>query len=332
MTPQETLRPPRRLHDSPPSPAPAGEIPWTTVAAELPGWCERWLGARPRRTFRLDGRLSIVVGVQLSDGRRAVVKVRPASQRLVGCAWVQAHLSRAGSPVPAPLAGPVPLGDLWASAEAMVGGGHQLPRGPWSPAAFARALAALVRAAPAPARGPSLDPPPAWLWWDHLENGLWPRPQTTPRDLNRHPGPAWLDELAGRARSVLCAGGLGDVVGHGDFESQNVRWWGGRLHVVHDWDSAVCAPEAAIAGAAATVFPTRTHVGDTAGLRASRAFMASYAAARGSAWSRRERQTFWAAGTWVAAYAAKVALAEGRGGPALRLRKEAQRRAELVGG
>ena len=51
-----------------------------------------------------------------------------------------------------------------------------------------------------------------------------------------------------RVRARLAGLGLPSVVGHGDWESQNVRWRGGQAVAVHDWDSVVAQPEAAIAG------------------------------------------------------------------------------------
>jgi aminoglycoside phosphotransferase (APT) family kinase protein len=38
------------------------------------------------------------------------------------------------------------------------------------------------------------------------------------------------------------------VIGHGDFYSQNIHWRNGELLAVHDGDSVVVQPEAAIAG------------------------------------------------------------------------------------
>jgi hypothetical protein len=45
------------------------------------------------------------------------------------------------------------------------------------------------------------------------------------------------------------------VVGHADWESQNLRWDGDRPLAVHDWDSAVAQPEAVVAGLASAVWP-----------------------------------------------------------------------------
>jgi len=42
------------------------------------------------------------------------------------------------------------------------------------------------------------------------------------------------------------------VLGHADFEAQNLRWHGRRVWAVPDWDSLAWQPEAALAGAAIT--------------------------------------------------------------------------------
>lgn len=44
------------------------------------------------------------------------------------------------------------------------------------------------------------------------------------------------------------------IVGHGNGESQNLRWQGSRPWAVHDWDSLVALPEEAIDGAASGAF------------------------------------------------------------------------------
>ncbi|WP_405893502.1 hypothetical protein OG612_29650 [Streptomyces sp. NBC_01527] len=66
-----------------------------------------------------------------------------------------------------------------------------------------------------------------------------------------------------RTRARLAAGHLPDIIGHGDFESQNIRWPGSELHVVHDWGSAVSRPEAAVVGQASAAFGVTGAPGDT---------------------------------------------------------------------
>ena len=138
---------------------------------ELAAWCARWLGATPTHRLFEAAHLSIVAGLRLTDGREVVVKVRPPAGRIQGCVSVQRHLWAAGFPCPEPLAGPTPLGARTATAEAFVPGGMSLEPGPDSPRLCAEALAALIRLAPPVASGPAREPPPAWVWWGHDQEG-----------------------------------------------------------------------------------------------------------------------------------------------------------------
>jgi len=141
--------------------------------AFLPGWCDRYLGARPARVLFRSGHLSQVVGVELADGRRVVIKARPAGRRIAGCIAVQRHLARTGFPCPAPLTDPVQARGLTVTAEILVPGGSQLPaEGGAAPSAAL--LARLVSTAPSPAAVPSLAPSPPWTGWDHPGSRLWP--------------------------------------------------------------------------------------------------------------------------------------------------------------
>lgn len=277
--------------------------------------------------------LSAVAGLRLVDGREVVVKARPPAARLAACAAVQRHLWAAGFACPELLAGPAPLGALEATAEALAPGGDPLPRDADAPRLAAEALADLVGRAPDPAAVAALGPPPAWVWWDYNRPGLWPPPDDLDADLNATPGPAWLDDLARRARRIMAACRLPPVIGHADWETQNLRWRGGRLHVAHDWDSLTCQPEALIAGFAAAVFPAHAPLTD-ATVDESAAFLAAYAAARGRPWSDTERRAAWAAGLWVRAFNARKAAARTPPRPAVLAQLEAEaaerlRRAEV---
>ena len=80
--------------------------PWDDLAA----WCGRWLGAPPGRALVATGHLAAVTGLELVDGRRVVVKVRPPAVRLAAGVAVQQQLWAVGFPYPRVLAGPAPLG------------------------------------------------------------------------------------------------------------------------------------------------------------------------------------------------------------------------------
>jgi hypothetical protein len=300
-------------------------------ADELATWCERWLGAKPTRVLFAVAHLSSVTALRLADGRKVVVKARPPAAKIQACIQVQRHLWAAGFPCPEPLAGPHPLGTMTATAEAFVPGGTRLEPGADSPQLFAEALADLVRLAPLVASLPTLAPPPAWVFWDHDQRGPWPIPDNRADDLNRHPEPTWLDEVGRRVRCRLEQCRQPPVVGHADWEEPNPRWIDRRLHIVHDWDSIVSRPEAAIAGVAAAVFPACGGPG-AATLEESDAFLRAYAQGRGQPWSVDERQICWAAGLWIRAYNAKKATLDGDDGAILeRLASEAAERLRLAG-
>lgn len=294
-----------------------GAVDGRVVDPLLRDWCRRWLGASPAAVAFAGGNLSRVVGLHLDDGQAVAVKIRPPHPRLRGCATVQEHLWRRGYPCPEPLAGPEPLGERAATAERLVPGGEPLADPGSHAGRFAAALADLIGLAPALAAVPDLSPPPPWVRWDHAQAGVWPRPLSSP-DLNANLTPVWLDDVAARVRALLRRHGDGarPVVGHADFESQNMRWTGDRLHVVHDWDSVAGRPEAVLVGAAAAAFPATGATAVAATVQQSAAFVDHYEAARGRSLSAADRAAAWAAGLWVLAYNAAVECVEG-GGPLL---------------
>ena len=187
------------------------------------------------------GNLSEVTGAELADGRRVVIKVRPSDPRIAGCTAVQEHLARAGFPCPEPLSAAVEADGLTVTAETLVTAGSQLPAESGA-APFAALLARLVSSAPGPAEVPSLAPSPPWTGWDHPGSRLWPDRDDRGRDLNSAPGPAWVDDAARRVRERLIAVAAPVRVGHGDWESQNIRWSDGKPLAVHDWDSVIAQP------------------------------------------------------------------------------------------
>jgi hypothetical protein len=301
------------------------------VDGELAAWCRRRLGADPEAVLFRAGYLSTVTGLRLTDGREVVVKARPPAPRLRGCLAVQAALAAAGFPCPRPLAGPAPLWRLAATAEQLVPGGDLLAPGPDAAGRLARLLAELVRLAPDPAAVPTLRPSPPWAAWDHDRPGLWPPPDDREGNLDDHPGPAWLDRVAAAVRAHLAALHLRRVVGHADWESQNIRWRGDRPLAVHDWDSAVAQPEAVVAGLAAAVWPAAGGPGEAATVSQTGQFLTAYEEARGRPWTAAERQACWAAGLWVRAFNAKKERLAG-GGPQLdRLADEVGERAAGAG-
>jgi len=256
-----------------------------------------------------------VIGLHLEDGRDVVVKIRPPELRLTACHRVQRHIRQHGFPCPEPLVGPTALGRYTATAEGYEAGGEQLPEAPDRTERFAKALARLTRTMPAVTDIPTLDPPPAWGWWNHSSRRLWPPPSEGAVDLNAHTEPSWLVEAVTRARTRLRAATLPSVLGHSDWQTEHLRWINGELHMVYDWDSVVALPEATIVGLASAKFAiTPDNAG--ASLAETSDFLGAYAIARGHLWTREEQELAWAASLWVMAYNAKGEAIDEAVGPA----------------
>ena len=296
----------------------------------LCAWCESVLGARPAEVVRRTGHLSQVFVVVLADRRQVVVKARPYEPRLLGCVEVQRSLAAGGFPCPAPLAGPDLIDALAVSAETFADVGVQRDVADGAEA-FAGLLARLVAVAPAPEAVPSLAPSPPWNGWDHGGAELWPDRDDEGRDLNRVAGPAWVDRAAAEVRRLLRDYRAPALVGHGDWESQNIRWQDDEATAVHDWDSVIAQPEAAIAGFASAVWTKQGEPDEVPSVEQSSAFLDAYERAAGVRWTRLDRRAAWAAGLWVRLFDAKMEAASG-GGPELdRLTGEVARRLERAG-
>jgi hypothetical protein len=285
-------------------------------------------GYAPGATLFEGGNLSQVIGIELLNGRRIVIKAREWQDRLVACAEVQRALFASGFPAPKLLVGPERWRDGYAiSAEQLVEGGDQAARAPGLARRFAEGLALLVQLAPSPSDIGTLAPSPPWVGWDRADEALWPEPCDCDGDLNAHRGDPWLDDIARLVRARLLGIASPCVVGHGDYYSQNVQWHGDELLVVHDWDSVVAQPEAAIVGQAAAVWPP----GEVATVGQTEEFLDGYLAAWGAARSKDWIEDSWAAGLWVRAFDAKTASLSGQDPLLILTPAEAQERLQRAG-
>jgi hypothetical protein len=271
------------------------------VTGELPPWVDSWcrsfLGAEAGEVLFAIAHLSEVVGVRLDDGREVVLKRRPdEAGRARACVIAQKLLAEGGFPCPLPLTEAVVGEGLAVHAEQFVAGGElDTEETPAAAARSAMLLAELVRRLESLDLPPPL-PNPEWVRWDSL-----PERQTVASV------PSWIDETQRRVRAKLAACPFPPLLGHADWEAQNMRWQGGELLVVHDWDSLAWLPEAALAGTAAGVFATHGRP-TLAPIESSAAFLAAYEGARGEQFSRHEKEIAWAASIWVALHNARDEL------------------------
>ena len=236
-----------------------------------------------------------------------MLKVRAWQDRLVACGRVQRGLFELGFPAPELIAGPDRTGAFAISAEAMVEDGGQSADDPAAPAVLAAGLHRFVALAASLGPVGSLAPSPPWVGWDHPGRELWPPPDDREGDLNLLDQDDWLDQVACGVRARLSAFKGSPVIGHCDWYAQNLRWTGDQLRAVHDWDSVVLQPEAAIAGHGAAVWPARGGPGELASIEQTEQFLEGYALARSRRWSVDELEAAWAAGLWNRVFDAKKA-------------------------
>jgi hypothetical protein len=118
-------------------------------------------------------------------------------------------------------------------------------------------------------------------------------------------------DLIFRLEQVSMVFGL--VLGHADFEAQNLRWNGQQVWAVHDWDSLAWQPEAALAGAASGSFASAGPP-MLAPVESSEAFLVAYQNIQGRSFTAVEQDVAWAASVWMAAYNAREEALHGHTG------------------
>ena len=136
--------------------------------------------------------------------------------------------------------------------------------------------------------GLSLPPPlpnPPWLPFDEQD--------LTWASAGQVPG--FVLSVAARAQARLRpAAALPRVLGHADFEAQNLRWKGAELWAVYDWDSLAWMPEPVLVGAASAAFASAEQP-TLAPVASSAAFLDIYQQLRGRQFTADELQIAWAA-------------------------------------
>ena len=275
-------------------------MPLEDLPEWLPAWCLDHLGDEPADVLFQLQQVSVVFGLRLAGGRDVVVKARADDGRVVSCVAVQARLAERGFPCARPLTPVVLVGSLAVHAEEFRPGGEVLHGDSPNVAArcaevFARLMTELADVTVAPPL-----PNPPWVRWDHTDSGVWPAIDCLGnRDQSAVPG--YVVDTAVRARRRLLAAGLPCVLGHADFEAQNLRWHGREVWAVHDWDSLAWQPEAALAGAASGAFASAGPP-MLAPIESSEAFLVAYQDIRGRLFTAVEQEVAWAASLWMAAY------------------------------
>jgi Ser/Thr protein kinase RdoA (MazF antagonist) len=269
----------------------------------LPDWCVDQFGDEPVGVLFEARSISAVFGLRLASGREVVVKAREDDGRAASCVAAQAQLAQRGFPCARPLTPVVAVGALAVHAEEVLPGGEIL-RGdtPDIAVRYAEVFARLMAALSAVEVRPPL-PNPRWSRWDHTDPGLWPAIGFLD-ERDQSLVPADLEDIAERVRKRLLATSLPCVLGHADFEAQNLRWRDGEVWAVHDWDSLAWQPEAALVRAASGAFANDPPP-SLVPVESSAAFIAAYQELRGRAFSAEELEIAWAGSFWTALHNAR---------------------------
>jgi Ser/Thr protein kinase RdoA (MazF antagonist) len=273
------------------------------LPAWLPAWCADHLGSAPDVVLFSRVSISSVLGLRLADGREAVVKAREDDGRASSCLTAQAVLAERGFPCPRPLTPMTRVGTLAVHAEESLPGGSILPGDTPSVArryavVFARLMASLASVSVPPPL-----PSPRWARWDHPGPGLWPAIDFLD-ERDQSVVPSFVLDTASRVRKRLSAADLPCVLGHADFEAQNLRWRDGEVWAVHDWDSLAWQPEAALVGAASGAF-ANVPPPSLVPVESSAAFLSAYQEQRGRSFTVEELEIAWAASLWTAVHNAR---------------------------
>jgi hypothetical protein len=253
--------------------------------------------------------VGVVVGLELADGRAVVAKVHRATfvplERLATIARVQTDLVAAGVPAPAPLAGPLVLGNGWLTVEELRDGDSADGYDPAVRRGMASALHDFVDAARPHAGSGVIG---TWLGEPVIDD-LWPEPHDLRFDFpGTAAGAEWIDDAARAARATLVAMALPDVVGHLDWRVQNLAFAGSRVSAIYDWDSVGLVPEAALVGSASVIHPVDSRLEQPDPLPTLDqldGFVADYEAARGAQFDDDEREVLAAGQRWVASFGAR---------------------------
>ncbi|MEV4313461.1 hypothetical protein [Actinocrispum sp. NPDC049592] len=275
----------------------------------LRGWCLDHLAGEPAEVlFRLR-QISMVFGLRLTNGVEVVVKAREDDGRAGSCVAAQMVLAERGFPCARPLTPVVGVGDLAVHAEEYRPGGDVLyGDSPDVAVRYAEVFAWLMTDLADVTVAPPL-PSPRWSRWDHTDPGVWPAIDFLD-DRDQSAVPDFVVNTADRVRKRVLAAGLPCVLGHADFEAQNLRWHGDRIWTVHDWDSLAWQPEAALAGLASGAFANSGQP-TLAPIESSEAFLATYQDARGRVFTDEELEVAWAASLWTPAHNARWEVLHG---------------------
>lgn len=290
-----------------------GEVSVAEALSFFSAYAQDQLGSPIAQVRFRAGRIDVVWGVELDDGRAVVIKSHrlPVDLEAIAAARdAQRRLRVTDFPCPGPLSGPDEVDGRVLTIETLLGEGA-VPDGrdPSNRRLLAAGLARhidllrgqtdLIQRA---GSGPS---------WCHYQAGPWPVPHDPIVDFRSTPnGYAWLDAYAQRAADQIIThrASAEVVVGHADWYAGNAAVADGVLVGTFDWE-LVADTEAVIAGFTAACYAASSTSG--AGLSTPEdvaVFLRDYEVARGTPLTGPEHRAAAGAAAWILAFNARWEL------------------------
>ena len=273
---------------------------------------EQVLGTCPQAVDCFAFRVSIgaLFGLQLRDGSRVALKIHTSAYSpdyLAAAQAVQQHLWRRGFPCPRPLGGRgCATLEEWRD-EGVYGDAHV----PQVRRALAAALARLIKLTDELRPLPRLQ---RGFAFRRRVSELWPTPHNVLFVFEAtSAGAEWIDETAAAALAVRDEQIGREVVAHGDWVANHVRFEGTEPCVAYDWDSLETDREPNLLGCAGATFTysEQLPVELQPSVKETRAFVEDYEAARGAPLTADELRAARAAAVYVRAYATRCGHAVG---------------------
>jgi hypothetical protein len=279
-----------------------------SIAGILNSFCMQNLGSPIATGLFHQSSIGSVTGVVLEDGRSIVIKAhQPDRSRefLTEVVRVQSYLSERRIFATKVLVGPLAIGRGHAVVETFADIGSKADaHRPEIRGALAAGLHAIVQACDPLVDGTSLGPG----LLGSAGHALWPTPHSKLFDFAATAkGAEWIDEVAAHARERMKPAGK-NVIGHGDWRAEHVRFRDTAPVVAFDWDSLCREREPALIGAVAHGFCADWSLGDNRqapSLDEARAFVRDYERARGKMFSAEERRLCGACLAYASAYTAR---------------------------
>ncbi|HEY1693180.1 MAG TPA: hypothetical protein VGG39_13525 [Polyangiaceae bacterium] len=224
------------------------------IAAAVDEFARAQLGAGVAGYLLQVASISSTHCVELDDGRRLVIKVKPPAETnpslpldrasLEAITQAQSHLAASGFPCPMPVLGPTPLARGLATVERyMADGEHRDAHDPVVRRLLAEGLAEHMAI---------LEPLVATSALSHFQmppGRLFPHPHSRlfhPSDAVDDTG--CVQDLARRARAIAESIASPPCLGHCDWRTEHVRFDGDRIVATYDWDSLGVLPRTRIVG------------------------------------------------------------------------------------